>query len=120
MSKSKRYALAPESIEAYRIRVLFHCEELQRETNPSIRATISLYSADAATTLACLETEEVRRWRRLTLPESTCFAKHTVILAFRCLGLNNINFFRLGRGKKNTISGALGYPTMRERKREAS
>jgi hypothetical protein len=32
MSETTRYALAPESIEAYRIRVLFHCEELQRET----------------------------------------------------------------------------------------
>lgn len=61
MSKSKRYTLAPESIKAYRIRVLFHCEELQRETNPSIRATISLYLADAATTLARLEAEEARK-----------------------------------------------------------
>jgi len=61
MSEPKRYAVAPESIEAYRIRVLFHCEELQRETNPSMRATLSLYLAEAATTLARLEAEEARR-----------------------------------------------------------
>lgn len=61
MSETKRYAVDPESIEAYRIRVLFHCEELQRETNPSIRATIALYLADAATTLARLEAEEARK-----------------------------------------------------------
>jgi hypothetical protein len=61
MSESTRYAVEPESIEAYRIRVLFHCEELQRENNPKIRATIALYLADAATTLARLEAEEVRK-----------------------------------------------------------
>jgi hypothetical protein len=57
MSESKDYVVEPESIEAYRVRVLFHCEELQRETNPQMRAAISLYLADAATTLARLETE---------------------------------------------------------------
>jgi hypothetical protein len=61
MSETKRYAVDPESIEAYRIRVLFHCEELQREINPSIRATIALYLAEAATTLARLEAEEARK-----------------------------------------------------------
>jgi hypothetical protein len=61
MSETTRYALEPESIEAYRIRVLFHCEELQRETNPSMRATIALYLAEAATTLARLEAEESQR-----------------------------------------------------------
>ena len=34
MSETHRYALEPESLEAYRVRVPFHCEELQRETNP--------------------------------------------------------------------------------------
>jgi hypothetical protein len=61
MSETTRYALEPESIEAYRIRVLFHCEELQRETNPSMRATIARYLAEAATTLARLEAEESQR-----------------------------------------------------------
>lgn len=57
MSEPRRYAIEPESIEAYRIRVLFHCEELQREPNPAMRATIALYLAEAATTLARLEAE---------------------------------------------------------------
>jgi hypothetical protein len=60
MSETKRYAVDPESIEAYRVRVLFHCEELQRETNPMMRATIALYLAEAATTLARLEAEAAR------------------------------------------------------------
>ncbi|MBW4693848.1 MAG: hypothetical protein KME27_19060 [Lyngbya sp. HA4199-MV5] len=61
MSETRRYAVNPESIEAYRIRVLFHCEELQREINPSMRATIALYLAEAATTLARLEAEEAQK-----------------------------------------------------------
>jgi hypothetical protein len=63
MSETRRYAVEPESIEAYRIRVLFHCEELQRETNPSMRATIALYLAESATTLARLESEEAQKHR---------------------------------------------------------
>lgn len=61
MSESQRYALPPTSIEAYRVRVLFHCEELRRETNPAMRATIALYLADAATTLARLEAEAAQK-----------------------------------------------------------
>jgi hypothetical protein len=61
MVQSSRYAVDPESVEAYRIRVLFHCEELQRETNPSMRATIALYLAEAATTLARLEAEAAQK-----------------------------------------------------------
>ncbi len=61
MPEQKRYAVDPESIGAYRIRVLFHCEELQRETNPTMRATIALYLAEAATSLARLEVEEARK-----------------------------------------------------------
>lgn len=61
MSESKRYAVEPESIKAYRIRVLFHCEELQREADPAMRATIALYLAEAATTLARLEAEEAQK-----------------------------------------------------------
>lgn len=60
MAEPKRYALEPESIEAYRIRVLFHCEELQREMQPEQRAAIALYLAEAATTLARLEAEAAR------------------------------------------------------------
>jgi hypothetical protein len=61
MFDTRRYAVDPESIKAYRIRVLFHCEELQRETNASVRATIALYLAEAAATLARLEAEEARK-----------------------------------------------------------
>ncbi|MCY7323882.1 MAG: hypothetical protein LH660_19300 [Phormidesmis sp. CAN_BIN36] len=61
MVESKRYAVDPESIEAYRIRVLFHCEELQRETHPNSRATIALYLAEAATTLARMEAQEAQK-----------------------------------------------------------
>jgi hypothetical protein len=61
MSELKNYLVEPESIEAYRVRVLFHCEELQREMNPQMRASIFLYLAAAATTLARLEAEEARK-----------------------------------------------------------
>ncbi len=60
MTESSQYVLAPESVEAYRIRVLFHCEELQRESNPEHRATIALYLAEAASTLARLEIESAK------------------------------------------------------------
>ena len=52
MPETKRYDVDPKPIEAHRIRVLLHCEELHRETNPATRATLALYLADAATTLA--------------------------------------------------------------------
>jgi hypothetical protein len=45
MPNQPNYVLEPESPEAYRIRVMFHCEELNRETNPEHRATIALYLA---------------------------------------------------------------------------
>lgn len=61
MVEPKRYAVDPGSIEAYRVRVLFHCEELRQETNPDSRATIALYLAEAATTLARLEAEAARQ-----------------------------------------------------------
>lgn len=61
MSDPQCYVVPPASIEAYRVRVLFHCEELRRETNPAMRATIALYLADAATTLARLEAEAAQK-----------------------------------------------------------
>jgi hypothetical protein len=60
MSELQSYTVEPESIQAYRIRVLFHCEELQQEKNPASRAMIALYLAEAAATLARLETEEAQ------------------------------------------------------------
>ncbi|MBC7822337.1 MAG: hypothetical protein H7126_00390 [Candidatus Parcubacteria bacterium] len=61
MSELKRHAVDPESIEAYRIRVLFHCEELHREKHAATRAMIALYLAEAAATLARLEVEEAQK-----------------------------------------------------------
>ncbi len=60
MAEHSNYVMDPESSEAYRVRVLFHCEELNREKNPAHRATIALYLAEAATTLARLEAESAR------------------------------------------------------------
>ena len=61
MSNTVNYSADPESVEAYRVRVLFHCEELKQESNPRLRATIALYLAEAAATLARLEAEEVNK-----------------------------------------------------------
>ena len=58
-----KYAVNPESIEAYRTRVFVFSQELRRETDPSIRATTAMYLAEAATTLARLEVEEAERAR---------------------------------------------------------
>jgi hypothetical protein len=58
-----KYAVNPESIEAYRTRVFVFSQELRRETAPSIRATTAMYLAEAATTLARLEVEEAERAR---------------------------------------------------------
>jgi hypothetical protein len=56
-----KYAIDPESIQAYRMRVLMLSEELRQEKNPSIRATTALYLAEAATTLARLEVLEAKK-----------------------------------------------------------
>jgi len=50
-----------ESIKAYRNRVMIYAKDLWHETDPQKRATISMYLADAATTLARLEAEEARQ-----------------------------------------------------------
>lgn len=41
MPETKRYDVDPKPIEAHQIRVLLHCEELHRETNPATRATLA-------------------------------------------------------------------------------
>lgn len=64
MSEPKRYAADPESIRAYRLRVWSYCEDLQRETDPMIRANTALYLAEAAATLARLELEEAHKLRQ--------------------------------------------------------
>jgi hypothetical protein len=61
MSEAKRYAINPESLKGCRIRVSFHYKELQRETDPVVRAHIAQYLAEAAATLAQLEAEEAAK-----------------------------------------------------------
>lgn len=55
------YAIDPESIRAYRTRVMIYSHDLWQEKDPQIRATLAMYLADAATTLARLEVEEARK-----------------------------------------------------------
>jgi hypothetical protein len=48
-----------ESIQAYRNRVMIYAHDLWREKEQEKRVALSMYLADAATTLARLEAEEV-------------------------------------------------------------
>ena len=50
-----------ESIQAYRSRVMIYANDLWQEKDPQKRVTISMYLADAATTLARLEVEEAKQ-----------------------------------------------------------
>lgn len=59
-----KYAVDPESIQAYRTRVFVFSQELRRETDSSIRAMTAMYLAEAATTLARLEVEEAEKARK--------------------------------------------------------
>jgi hypothetical protein len=61
MSKTKRYAVDPQSVEGCRIRMLFHYKELQREVNSIVRANIAQYLAEATADLAQLEAEDSQR-----------------------------------------------------------
>ena len=56
-----KYAVAPESIQSYRMRVFMLSQELRRETNPAHRAMTALYLAEAATTLARMEVLEAQK-----------------------------------------------------------
>ncbi|HEY9781724.1 MAG TPA: hypothetical protein V6D09_16500 [Leptolyngbyaceae cyanobacterium] len=58
-----KYAVDPESIQAYRTRVYVFSQELWQEKGPSIRAKTAMYLAEAATTLARLEVEEAEKAR---------------------------------------------------------
>ncbi len=49
-----------ESIQAYRNRVMIYANDLWQEKDPQKRVTLSMYLADAATTLARLEVEEAK------------------------------------------------------------
>jgi hypothetical protein len=57
MPEMKPYMVFSESIEGCRIRVAFYFKELQRETDPVIRAEIAQHLAEAAVALAHLEAE---------------------------------------------------------------
>lgn len=50
-----------ESIQAYRNRVMIYANDLWQEKDPQKRVTLSMYLADAATTLARLEAEEANK-----------------------------------------------------------
>lgn len=65
------YALDPESIRAYRNTVMVFAHDLWREKDPQIRATLAMYLADAATTLARLEVEEARKLQEEKLVQNT-------------------------------------------------
>jgi hypothetical protein len=56
-----------ESIKAYRNRVMIYAYDLWQEKDPEKRVTLSMYLADAATTLARLELEEVRKHKVVTI-----------------------------------------------------
>lgn len=53
------YAIDPESIRAYRNLVMVYANDLWREKDQKKRVTLVMYLADAVTTLARLETEEL-------------------------------------------------------------
>ncbi len=53
-----KYAVDPESIQAYRTRVYVFSQKLWREKDSSIRAKTAMYLGETATTLARLEVEE--------------------------------------------------------------
>jgi hypothetical protein len=53
--------LLAKSIRAYRLRVWSYCKDLQRETDPTIRANTALYLAEAAAVLARLELDEAKK-----------------------------------------------------------
>jgi hypothetical protein len=57
MPESQRYAIDPTSLEGCRLRLTFHYQELQRETDAIVRANIAQYLAEAAADLAKLEAE---------------------------------------------------------------
>ena len=60
------YAIDPESIRAYRNLVMVYANDLWREKDQEKRVTLVMYLADAVTTLARLETEELAK-----LPEDS-------------------------------------------------
>jgi hypothetical protein len=60
MPDTPRYAIDPTSLQGCRIRLTSHYQELQRETDPIVRANIAQYLAEAAIELAQLEATAAR------------------------------------------------------------
>jgi hypothetical protein len=60
MPESQRYAIDPTSLQGCRLRLSFHNQELQCETDAIVRANIAQYLAEAAADLAKLEEESAR------------------------------------------------------------
>ncbi len=57
MADIPTYTVDPSLRQGCRIRLSFHYQELQRETDPIVRANIAQYLADAAAELAQHEAE---------------------------------------------------------------
>jgi hypothetical protein len=60
MPESQRYAIDPTSLKGCRLRLTFHYQELQRETDAIVRANIAQCLAEAAADLARLEAEAAK------------------------------------------------------------
>ena len=61
MPEIKRHVINSDFLTGCRIRISFHFKDLQRETNPNIRANIAQYLAEATASLALLEAEEAHK-----------------------------------------------------------
>ena len=61
------YELEPNSIRAYRNRVMVYAHDLWQEKDQEKRVTMVMYLADAVTTLARLEVEESRKLKQAEL-----------------------------------------------------
>jgi hypothetical protein len=57
----------PESIKAYRNRVMVYSRELWQEKDPEKRVAMLMYLSDAVTTLARLESEALRKQQKESL-----------------------------------------------------
>ncbi|MGK7875103.1 MAG: hypothetical protein AB4426_17950 [Xenococcaceae cyanobacterium] len=60
-----------ESLRTYRNLVMIYATNLWQEKNTENRANIAMYLAEAATTLARLETEEARTLRQVSLAKGS-------------------------------------------------
>lgn len=61
--------IPPHSLKAFRYRVQCLGQSLWNETDPIARANLALQLADAATTLARLETQEAQKCQQVVGPD---------------------------------------------------